>query len=514
MESYQKQEVTMGETRRTIDLEIAQSETFDVTIIGGGINGACLYHQLCRQGYRVLLVDKGDFACGTSQASAMMVWGGLLYLRNLDFLTVAKLSRDREAMIRHLGCEVSPMPFRYIPSRDTGWNKHLMASALYFYWMLGLCHRERPRAERTFAEKSFLKQGEHDGSFLYQEAVLNHSDSRFVLKWITEQNTDRGIALNYCALTGGEYHAGDKLWRLTLTDEITGWARVAKSRCVINCAGVWTDTINRQFQIETPYKHVFSKGVFVGLERQDQHNYPLIFDMGEQGDVLSYIPWGPIALWGPTETYMPALEGGFDTQPEDIDFLLERANRNLKQEVSPSDVVSLRCGVRPLVVKKDYSKNCYPLDLSRKHQITRDSGKPWVSVYGGKFTSCVSVAEKVTEHIQTLVEPERTPLPAPPANSSEMEWEIFPGLQSRVPSLERCIEQEHCMNLEDYLRRRTNISQWVPREGLGKNNECVPHLEKLALKFSGGQPDAARKMVLDYRETVESRFDCVLGQVH
>ena len=504
----------MGETRRTIDLEIAQNETFDVAIIGGGINGACLYHQLCRQGYRVLLVDKGDFACGTSQASAMMVWGGLLYLRNLDFLTVAKLSRDREAMIETMGCEVSPTLFRYIPTRDTGWNKHLMASALYFYWMLGLCHRERPRVEKHFAEKSFLKNNEHDDSFLYQEAVLNSSDSRFVLKWITEQNSDKGIALNYCALTGGEYHARDKLWRLTLTDEVTGWARVAKSQCVINCAGVWTDTINRQFQIESPYKHVFSKGVFVGLERQDEHNYPLIFDMGQQGDVLSYIPWGPVALWGPTETYLPTIEGGVHTEPEDIDFLLERANRNLKHEVNPSDVVSLRCGVRPLVVKKDYSKNCYPLDLSRKHQFSRDTTKPWISVYGGKFTSCVSVAEKVEEQIRGLVSPDRVPLPMPAERAFEMEWDSFPGLDDPVPSLRSCIEKERCLKLEDYLRRRTNISQWVPREGLGRNDENVPHLEQLALQFSGGEPNVARKMVLDYVETVESRFDSVLTQVY
>ena len=504
----------MGETRRTIDLEISQNETFDVTIIGGGINGACLYHQLCRQGYRVLLVDKGDFACGTSQASAMMVWGGLLYLRNLDFLTVAKLSRDREAMIQTMGCEVSPTLFRYIPTRDTGWNKHLMASALYFYWMLGLCHRERPRVEKSFAEKSFLKNNEHDDSFLYQEAVLNSSDSRFVLKWITEQNSDRSIALNYCALTGGEYHAGDKLWRLTLTDEVTGWARVAKSRCVINCAGVWTDTINRQFQIESPYKHVFSKGVFVGLERQDQHDYPLIFDMGQQGDVLSYIPWGPIALWGPTETYMPTLEGGIHTDPEDIDFLLDRANRNLKRAVDPSDVVSLRCGVRPLVVKKNYSKNCYPLDLSRKHQISRDSAKPWISVYGGKFTSCVSVAEKVEEQIRGLVNPGRVSLPMPAERALEMELDSFPGLDDPVPSLRSCIEKERCLNLEDYLRRRTNISQWVPREGLGKNDENVPHLEQLALQFSAGEPSSAKKMVCNYIEAVETRFDSVLTQVH
>lgn len=504
----------MVETQRTLDLDIAENETFDVTIVGGGINGACLYHRLCRQGYRVLLVDKGDFACGTSQASAMMVWGGLLYLRSMDFVTVAKLSRDREAMIQNMGCEVSPTLFRYIPSRDTGWNKHLMASALYIYWMLGLFHRERPRVEESFAEKSFLKNNEHDRSFLYQEAVLNSSDSRFVLNWITGQDSDRGIALNYCPLTDGEFHTGKKLWLLTLSDAISGRTRVSKSRCVINCAGVWTDSLNRQFEIETPYKHVFSKGVFVGLERKSQHNYPLIFDMGEQGDVLSYIPWGPVALWGPTETYMPNLEGGIHIEPEDIDFLLERANRNLKHEVGPSDVVSLRCGVRPLVVKKNYSSNCYPLDLSRKHQISRDSAKAWISVYGGKFTSCASVAEKAEEQVRWLVEPGRKPLPLKHSRPFEMEWDSFPGLQDKVPSLRSCIENERCLNLEDYLRRRTNISQWVPREGLGKNDENVPHLEQLALQFSGGEPVFARKLVLDYMETVEKRFDSVLTPVH
>jgi len=211
---------------------------------------------------------------------------------------------------------------------------------------------------------------------------------------------------------------------------------------------------------------------------------------------------------------MQTLDDGIHTGPKDIDFLLERANRNLKQEVSPSDVVSLRCGVRPLVVKKDYSKKCYPLDLSRKHQISRDSKKPWVSVYGGKFTSCVSVAEKAEEQIRTLVEPDRTPLPVPREQASEMELDMFPGLQTRVPSLRSCIEKERCLNLEDYLRRRTNISQWIPREGLGRDGENIPHLEQLALQFSGGDPVVANKMVLEYIETVESRFDSVLAQVH
>ena len=75
---------------------------FDVAVVGGGINGASLYHELCARGYRVLLIDKGDFASGTSQSSAMMVWGGLLYLRNLDFKAVIEFSLSRDRMIQSL----------------------------------------------------------------------------------------------------------------------------------------------------------------------------------------------------------------------------------------------------------------------------------------------------------------------------------------------------------------------------------------------------------------------------
>ena len=97
---------------------------FDVAIIGAGINGASLYHELCGRGYRVLLLDKGDFACGTSQASAMRVWGGLLYLRNFDIKAVVEFSLSRDRMIERLDGRVRPgeaifdIP-RHIPSPDT-----------------------------------------------------------------------------------------------------------------------------------------------------------------------------------------------------------------------------------------------------------------------------------------------------------------------------------------------------------------------------------------------------------
>ena len=80
----------------------ASNTRFDVAIVGAGINGASLYHELCGRGYKVVLLDKGDFACGTSQASAMMVWGGLLYLRNFVIKAVVEFSLSRDRMIERL----------------------------------------------------------------------------------------------------------------------------------------------------------------------------------------------------------------------------------------------------------------------------------------------------------------------------------------------------------------------------------------------------------------------------
>ena len=91
--------------------ECARTEQFDVAIVGGGINGACLYDALCKKGYRTILLDKGDFACGSSQASGMMIWGGLLYLKNFDVASVYKFSKARDKMIGTYYDSISPRSF-------------------------------------------------------------------------------------------------------------------------------------------------------------------------------------------------------------------------------------------------------------------------------------------------------------------------------------------------------------------------------------------------------------------
>lgn len=502
----------MSTVQRELHWDHATDATFDVVIIGGGVNGACLYAELCSQGYKVLLADKGDFACGSSQSSGMMIWGGLLYLRNLDVRSVYYFSRARDAMIALMADRVSPRMLRYAPSLKGGRNPQLIRAVLYLYWMIGLFQRHRPFVERHFKESALITHGHGERSLLYEEGFLRESDCRFVLHWIVPFQDPEHVPLNYCAVEGGSYSAAERLWYLRLKDTLGDGEVCTKARCVINCAGVWADHVNQEFGIRTPYKHVMSKGVYIGLTREAEHQVPLIFEMEHEGDVITYLPWGPIALWGPTETMVDHIQTGYSVSEDDVRFLLDQAHRHLQHDVRKEDIVSLRCGVRPLVVRQSFHRDCYPLDISRMHKIVSDDERPWISLFGGKMTGCVETARKISAEILRWV-PRRNAPVAPCTDEVRMELMSFPGLNERVPSAKWCLENELCVTLQDYLRRRTNISQWVAREGLGPNDEHLAEIEHIALTLNGNDQAKAQASVAQYRAQVAARFDSVIAHV-
>jgi len=99
----------------------------------------------------------------------------------------------------------------------------------------------------------------------------------------------------------------------------------------------------------------------------------------------------------------------------------------------------------------------------------------------------------------------------PQRDMPDPRWDYFPHLHEPIPAARWCADREMCCTLEDYLRRRTNISQWVARGGLGRQDEHVPHINRLAQCFSGGDDHVARKAVLDYRQKITKTFDRVLA---
>ncbi len=493
--------------------EIAEQTVFDAVIVGGGINGAAIFHTLSSKGYRVLLLEKGDFSSGTSQSSAMMIWGSLQDLTRLRFLKVAKLCTARERLIKQKKHLILNNKYLYLPTKENGRRPMSAFAALYAYWILGGGRRSFPQYKRDISDIPMLKKEEFSFLFEYEEARIASSDARFVLDWLLPfANSTEHIALNYCSLSDGRFERDSNLWNLEIKDTILDKESVIKAKWVINATGVWTDTVNKMFGVETPYKHAFGKGVFIGLERDPQHQSHLIIETKEAEGCMGFLPWKHISLWGPNDTGINSLEKAFEVNPSDVQFLLQELNRHLAKPVSVEDIVSLRCGVRPLAVKRSYSKINQTVEISRKYVICRDKQIPWISIYGGKLTSCILVAKSVAKILGKNVKPLKDPNFSMSLNLNPESCE-FPNLSTKFPTARWCAEKEMCWTLEDYLRRRTNISQWIRRGGLGAYNENAEFLTELARTFCDKDEDKAVSLVQNYKQKIETQFDEVLKYV-
>jgi glycerol-3-phosphate dehydrogenase len=495
-----------GDERRNA-FRAANGADYDVAIFGAGISGARIFHELCRHGYRVLLLDRGDFAGGTSQASGMMIWGGLLYLKDFHFRTVIKLCRARDQLIKQMPEKIRAESLRYLPGRESLRNRHVVRFGMMLYWLLGSLNRRFPGRESAFAELEVLKAGRFRHSLTVEEAVLKTSDCRFALEWILPFIAPETPALNHCATESARFDAAAGRWRFELRDRLHGHEAAVTARFVVNAAGVWTDTVNESLGIESPYRHELSKGVYISFRRPESLRQILVFDTGKDEDTLTFVPWGPVALCGPTETRIAEIGDGFNVSPEDIRSLLLLANQNLHTCYGVEDIISLRCGIRPLAVRRGFSGAAYPLELSRKHLIHHDQRRQAVAVYGGKLTSCGLLAEQVRTVLATHLRAGRLVLP-PTLETPATEF--FPGLDEPVPAAAWCRDREHCHTLEDYLRRRTNIAQWIPRGGLGVDSENLEPLRQIARVFCRSE-SAADEAIAAYQHSVRERHDDVLA---
>ncbi len=468
-----------------------QGEDLDVFVVGGGVSGAAIFRELADAGKRVLLVDRGDFCGGTSQASGMLIWGGLLYLRNLDFKEVRRLCLERDRLLAEQGREVRTLDFRYLPLRGSLRQRWFVNLVLKTYWLIGGRRRAWPSGEAQFESQGLLAPNRFKKSLRYEEAALVHSDSQFVTEWITSRMGGDCNALNHCDLMTARWDEQSKVWILELEDKLTGNISMVRSKLLINAGGVWADRLNDLCGLKSSHRHVFSKGVYMNLPRPASLNETLVFETGEHGDSITLTPWGPVALWGPTEDMVEKIEDGFVPNKEDLRFLLDQGERNLRQPPRAQDAVSLRCGIRPLAVESSYHSDRYPLTISRKHLIVADDKKPAITIYGGKITSAPMLAREILGKLEGYNLAERTANPHT-SDVAQRPTQKFGTLQEPQTDPQWCREMEACMTLEDYLRRRSNIAQWVPRFGLGRGDVHLQEVTQLAHIFHGanGAPSA------------------------
>jgi glycerol-3-phosphate dehydrogenase len=389
---------------RDTNLDKLAEGTFDVVVLGGGINGAVSAASLSARGARVALIDRGDFAGETSQESSNLAWGGIKYMESYELGLVRKLCLSRNHLLRSYPSTVQEI--RFYTAHQRGFRHGLWKLVLgtWVYWLIGNFFTRRPRLLTRAGmerEEPIIDLTGCDGGFEYSDAYLHDNDARFVWNHVRRALDYGCTAVNYVESLGARREDG--LWHVDARDVLTGRDGghpqtpgrrfPIRAKVLINACGPYVDAHNLLTGQRTRARHAFSKGIHLIVDRLTPHRRVLTF-FADDGRLFFVIPMGPRTCIGTTDTRVesPVTE----VTPEDRAFVLSNINKRLKlpRPLTEADVIAERCGVRPLAVTGKGDGADW-LTLSRKHVIEIDEGQSHVSIFGGKLTDCLNVGEEI-----------------------------------------------------------------------------------------------------------------------
>lgn len=499
---------------RQANLHKLRNQTFDALILGGGINGAVAAASLATKGAEVALIDRGDFAGSTSSSSSNLVWGGIKYLENYEFLLVSRLCKSRNQLMRSYPSVVKEIRFLTTIQKGFRYPPFIVFLGTILYWAIGRFFTKPPRyltPSMLKKRESAIKTDDVAGGFEYSDGYLYDNDSRFVFNFIRSSMDHGCVVSNYLESTGSERKDG--IWHTSVRDNITGETFTIRSKALINACGPLVDRHNSQTGQVTEHRHVFSKGIHLVVDRIAKTPKVLAF-FASDGRLFFVIPMGPKTCIGTTDTQVDSPQ--VSITDEDRQFVLENVN-NLLQLESPftaDDIVAERCGVRPLAVRGNDTQGDW-LKLSRRHAIEVNNDDQHISIFGGKLTDCINVGDEVAEIIskfgvslpaakkQWFGEPEAEVRErffrrasamsldmisdfTAEESLSERLWrrygdhafEILDGIEKNPDNAQLLIEnaeyirgeleliakREMVTKLEDFLRRRSKIEQVVSRD--------------------------------------------------
>lgn len=389
-------------TLRESNLAKLRDKTFDVVIVGGGINGAVAAAALSARGASVALIDRGDFAGGTSQESSNLAWGGIKYMETWEFPLVRALCKSRNHLIRNYPSTVQEIRFFTTIEKGFRWHPFMLYLGTWLYWLIGNGFTRLPRflrKARIAQEEPKVRLDNAVGGFEYSDAYLHDNDARFVFNFIRAALSRGCIAANYVSSQKARRQEG--VWTLDARDEIAQQAFSIKGRVLINAAGPWADEYNRRSGVSTEHHHVLSKGIHLIVDRISPDRRVLTF-FADDGRLFFAIPMGTRTCIGTTDTKVHGAD--VRVTDEDRDFVLSNINKRLKlaRPLVPEDVIATRCGVRPLVIKGGNDDFDDFLQLSRKHALDIDQSDAQISIFGGKLTDCINVGDEVCDAVEKL----------------------------------------------------------------------------------------------------------------
>jgi glycerol-3-phosphate dehydrogenase len=422
--------VDFDANQREQNLERLASESFDLLVIGGGITGAGVALDAAGRGLRTALVERGDFAAGTSSRSSKLVHGGLRYLQQKEFRLVYEALAERQRLLRLAPHLVKPLPF-LIPVFASGVAGLARArayargvgTALWMYdatggARIGKLHKRLSKREALELMPD-LDGRKLAAGFLYYDARVD--DARLTLTVVKTAASLGAVVANRVEATGlRRESAGGRIDGAVLTDRLTGRRMETRAAVVINAAGVWADELRALDEGANPHSIRPAKGVHITLPagRPALDIAAVLSVPGDRRSVF-VVPWGDRIYVGTTDT---DYDGPLD-EPEctaaDVDYLLGALNAWITKPVGRHEVLGTWAGLRPLVGGSGPAAEAAPssktADLSRRHSV-RVAPSGLVTIVGGKLTTYRAMAEDTVDEAVGVIRRHR-PVRVPDSRS-------------------------------------------------------------------------------------------------
>ena len=467
--------MTFSIDTRADDLAELGRELLDLLVVGGGITGAGIARDAAMRGLRVGLVERGDFASGTSSRSSKLIHGGLRYLAQGDIPLVMEAARERRRLT-HIAPHLAQSARMVVPvhGRTSAGLMKLRAGMWGFEKMAKIEEEERHeiwKADELLAKVGGLETHRLQGAAVYTEYITD--DARLTLETLKSAKRHGARLVNYApatdieeterSSTGTGGAATTQALRVSVRDEFTGGVVQIEAAVVVNAAGPWVDRV-RNLGGKAKARIQLTKGIHLVIARERLPVDDIVVATAHDRRMAFVVPYDDVLWIGTTDTFYPDPEERPSITRGDVDYLLDAINTSWPDaKISDDDVRGAWAGVRPLVAQEGKS----PSEISRRDEILVEPNG-LVSIGGGKLTTYRQMGERVVDTVL-----ERLGRTAGPCRTGEVplveDGQPTPMSRTVISAgeIESAIEEECSLSVTDVLERRARANLFGRDNGLG-----------------------------------------------
>lgn len=382
-------------------LKEAQSTVYDVVVIGGGITGAGIALDAASRGLSVCLVEKNDFASGTSSKSTKLIHGGLRYLKQFEFGLVKEVGRER-AVLHHLARHIVIPEKMILPLIEGGSLGKIMTSlGLYIYdFLADVSDQDKRRMldkEEVMAIEPLLAEDKLLGGSIYAE--YRTDDARLTIEVLKSAHRYGANSLNYleCLQVTEKDGIADSVVCL---DHLSHKKVEVKFKVLVNAAGPWVDQVRGMSEPIKGKRLYLTKGVHIVVSKSKLPiKHATYFDVPRDTRMIFAIPRLDVTYIGTTDTYYEGDKDKVLITAEDVDYLLNAVNQTFQiEDLKKTDIISSWAGIRPLIYEDRKSAS----EISRKDEIF-EAANGMLSIAGGKLTGYRKMAERVVDLVMERI---------------------------------------------------------------------------------------------------------------